>query len=60
VKERTACMVLVGTSEVNRLLGINVRSGDRNIEMDPREMEWKVDRFNLARDRKNRQNLFEG
>ena len=50
---RTACVVLVGTSEVKRLLGRNVRSGDRNIELDLTEIEWKTDRFNLARDRKN-------
>jgi hypothetical protein len=35
-----------------------VRSGDRNIEIDLREIEWKVDGFNLARDRKNWQTIF--
>jgi hypothetical protein len=34
-------MVLEGKSEGKRLLGRNVRSGDRNSEMDLREIEWK-------------------
>jgi len=51
-------MVSVGKSGGKRLLGRNVRSGDRNIERDLREMEWNVDRINLARDRKNLQILF--
>jgi hypothetical protein len=45
-------VVLVGKSEGKRMLGRNVRRGDRNIEMDLREIEWKgVDRINLARDK---------
>jgi hypothetical protein len=36
-----------------------VRSGDRNSKMDLREIECEgMDRINLARDRKNWQNIF--
>jgi hypothetical protein len=50
-KKRNAYRILVGKPEVKRPLGRPRRRWVDNIEIDPREIEWRrMDRIDLAQD----------